>query len=84
MLESPNYVASTEAGELVPQLTLNKFNNAEDEWTWWEKLQIVFKMFTGDEMGMFNITSIDVTSQGTTTRLCGGSALRTRTESTWR
>ena len=51
MLDSPNYLASKEKGELVPMVTLNKFDNEEDEWTWWEKLHIVFKMFLGDEMG---------------------------------
>lgn len=51
MLDSPNYVASKEKGELVPMVTLNKFDNEEDEWTWWEKLHIIFKMFIGDEMG---------------------------------
>ena len=52
MLDSPNYVASKEKGELVPMVTLNKFDNVEDEWTWWEKLHIIFKMFLGDEMGV--------------------------------
>ena len=50
MLESPNYVASRESGQLVPQITLNKFRNSEEEWNWWEKLQIAFKLLTGDEM----------------------------------
>ena len=69
MLESPNYVASKEKGELVPQLTLNKFDNPEDEWSWWEKLQIVFKMFTGDEFGIYShylnifFSSQNITSQ---------------------
>jgi len=54
MLDSPNYVASKEKGELVPMVTLNKFDNEEDEWTWWEKLHIIFKMFIGDEMGNNN------------------------------
>ena len=54
MLDSPNYVASKEKGELVPMVTLNKFDNEEDEWTWWEKLHIIFKMFIGDEMGGYN------------------------------
>ena len=53
MLDSPNYVASKEKGELVPMVTLNKFDNEEDEWTWWEQLHIIFKMFIGDEMGGF-------------------------------
>ena len=52
MLESPNYVASRDNGELVPQVTLNKFRDSDEEWTWWEKLQIAFKMLTGDEMGI--------------------------------
>jgi len=54
MLKSPNYVASVEAGELVPQITLNYFKTAEEEWTWWDKLQIMFKMLTGDEHGNNN------------------------------
>ena len=54
MLQSPNYVASVKAGELVPQITLNKFDSDEEEWTWWEKMQIAYKMFTGDEMGNNN------------------------------
>ena len=36
MLESPNYLASVAAGELVPQLTLNRFSSPEEEWSWWE------------------------------------------------
>jgi len=54
MMESPNYMASREMGELVPMLTLNKFANPEDEWTWWEKLQILSKAFTGDTYGNNN------------------------------
>ena len=54
MLQSPNYVASVEAGELVPQITLNKFSSDDEEWTWWEKMKIVYKMFTGDESGNNN------------------------------
>merc|ERR1712176_418019 len=49
MLESPNYLASVEAGELVPQLTLNKFTSETEEWTWWEKLQILAKIATNTE-----------------------------------
>ena len=33
MLPSPNYEASVEAGELVPQITLNKFRTEEKVWT---------------------------------------------------
>ena len=44
MLESPNYLASVAAGELVPQLTLNRFSSPEEEWSWWERLEIVVKM----------------------------------------
>ena len=54
MLEPPNYLASLEAGELVPQLTLNKFATEEEEWTWWEKLVIFYKMFKMDEFGNNN------------------------------
>ena len=54
MLEPPNYLASLEAGELVPQLTLNKFATEEEEWTWWEKLVIFYKMLKMDEFGNNN------------------------------
>ena len=54
MLQSPNYVASVKAGELVHMITLNKFDTEEEEWNWWEKLQIVAKMFTMDEGGNNN------------------------------
>ena len=36
MLKSPNYVASVEAGELVPMITLNRFETEEEEWSYWE------------------------------------------------
>lgn len=54
MLESPNYVASVENGELVPMLTLNKFNTPEEEWTTWEKIQLVGKTIMGTEFGNNN------------------------------
>ena len=55
MLKSPNYVDSVEKGELVPSITLNKFNTDEEEWTWWELLQIIYKsMVTMDESGNNN------------------------------
>jgi len=54
MLESPNYLASVEAGELVPMLTLNKFNTPEEEWTTWEKIQIAAKTVMGTEFGNNN------------------------------
>ena len=46
MLESPNYLASVAAGELVPQLTLNRFSSPEEEWSWLERLEIIYKMVT--------------------------------------
>merc|ERR1711936_525017 len=54
MLQSPNYVASVEAGELVPQITLNKFRTEEEEWTWWDKLVLMYKMMKGGEHGNNN------------------------------
>ena len=55
MLKSPNYVESVEKGELVPSITLTKFNTDEEEWTWWELLQIIYKaMVTMDEHGNNN------------------------------
>jgi len=54
MLESPNYLASKERGEMVPMMTLNKFADPKDEWNWWEKLQIMVKMFAGTEFGNNN------------------------------
>merc|ERR1711936_234787 len=47
MLEPPNYLASVKKGELVPQMTLNKFAHPEDEWSFWEKLEISRKMMAG-------------------------------------
>jgi len=47
MLESPNYLASVAAGELAPQTTLNAFTNVEDEWSFWEKLKIAYKVLMG-------------------------------------
>ena len=43
MLESPNYVASREQGELVPSMTLNKFETKEEEWSWTERMTILAK-----------------------------------------
>ena len=43
MLESPNYVASREQGELVPSMTLNKFETKEEEWSWTERMIILAK-----------------------------------------
>ena len=45
MLESPNYLASVEKGELVPSATLNKFATEEEEWTFAEKMIITAKSF---------------------------------------
>ena len=36
MLQSPNYVASVEAGELVPMIALSTFRTEEEDWTWWQ------------------------------------------------
>ena len=44
MLESPNYLASVAAGELVPQLTLNRFSSPEEEWSWWEYNIIIYNI----------------------------------------
>ena len=43
MLESPNYLASVDAGELQPMSTLNKFGTVEEEWTFMEKMTILKK-----------------------------------------
>ena len=45
MLESPNYLASVENGELVPSTTLNKFATEEEEWTLAETMLITAKSF---------------------------------------
>ena len=45
MLESPNYLASVEKGELVPSTTLNKFATEEEEWTLAETMLITAKSF---------------------------------------
>jgi len=44
MVEVPNYVESMEKGELVPQDTLCKFEDEDEEWTFWEKLEILKKV----------------------------------------
>ena len=41
MIASSTYIDSMEKGELVPQFTLSKFQNPEDEWTYWEYLEIL-------------------------------------------
>ncbi len=41
MLESNNYLASVEKGELVPQLTLNEFVDKEHDWNILEEGQIM-------------------------------------------
>ena len=41
MLESNNYMASVEKGELVPQLTLNAFVDKEHDWNILEEGQIM-------------------------------------------
>jgi len=47
MLEPPNYLKSVKKGELVPQMTFNKFENSADEWSFWEKLKIAKGMAEG-------------------------------------
>ena len=46
MLESPNYLASVESGELTPQLTLGEFKDTAEEWNILEKFDIVKKIVT--------------------------------------
>jgi len=46
MVASSTYMDSMENGELVPQITLSTFQNPEDEWTYWEYLE----MFQRDNM----------------------------------
>ena len=41
MIASSTYIDSMEKGELVPQFTLSTFQNPEDEWTYWEYLEIM-------------------------------------------
>ena len=45
---------SLQKGELVPMLTLNKFANEEDEWNFWERLQIYGKIAINEEFGNNN------------------------------
>ena len=47
MLETPNYLKSVKKGELVPQMTFNYFDNPEDEWSFFEKLEIMKNMAKG-------------------------------------
>ena len=51
MIESTTYMDSLEAGELVPQITLNKLKNPDEEWTVLEMKKIgerSINMFFGD------------------------------------
>ena len=51
MIESTTYMDSLEAGELVPQITLNKLKNPDEEWTLLEMEKIgerSINMFFGD------------------------------------
>ena len=47
MMETPLYLASVEKGELTPQATLNDFADPSEEWTFFEKTEIAWKMATG-------------------------------------
>ena len=55
MLQSPNYVASVKAGELVPMITLNRFRTEEEEWSLWDKFVILYKIMAGTEHGNSNV-----------------------------
>jgi len=44
MIKTPLYLASEAKGELVPQMTMNKFKTAEEEWSMMEKLDIMKNM----------------------------------------
>ena len=57
MLESNNYMASVEKGELVPQLTLNAFVDKEHDWNILEEGQIM----AGVNLDFFNFLSITKT-----------------------
>ena len=53
MLESNNYMASVEKGELVPQLTLNAFVDKEHDWNILEEGQIM----AGVNLDFFNFAN---------------------------
>ena len=46
MMETPLYLESVQKGELVPQITLNKFRTVEEEWNSYEKMSIGWKMMS--------------------------------------
>ena len=46
MMQTPLYKESVKKGELVPQITLNKFRTEEEEWSWFEKMKITYKMMS--------------------------------------
>jgi len=54
MLETPLYKENVKNGEMTPQMSFNYFENPEDEWSFWEKLQIVRKMAGGMAGGYDN------------------------------
>ena len=44
MIESTTYMDNVANGELVPQITLNALANPEDEWTFLETAEMLYKM----------------------------------------
>ena len=46
MVESTTYMDSVAAGELVPQVTLNKLANPDEEWTALEIGDILYRQMT--------------------------------------
>jgi len=56
MLESTTYQGNLAAGEIIPQLTIARFLEGSEEWSWMELMQIVWKMTFG--------TALDNTNPG--------------------
>lgn len=54
MLESDNYMASVEKGEIAPQLTLNQFVDKENDWNLLEEAEIMAGMMEGTAFDNFN------------------------------
>ena len=44
MIQSTTYMDNVANGELVPQITLNALANPEDEWTFLETAEMLYKM----------------------------------------
>ena len=51
MIDSTTYTDSKNRKEIVPQITLNKFDDPKDEWSFYNKMEILLRateQYTGN------------------------------------